>query len=459
VSSLVDSIPALCSLLPLPLAGTVLLVALLAIWIRWKALWIVAVLGVLANVYIGALQGFVLLHPGYDVLFLQPDGVLGWKQVPNLEWTWTGYTDYASDFSVEIRTNSFGFRDFERDTEKPDGIARVALLGASMIEALQVPLHESAGQVLEQRLNAEAEDSGKEDRFEVLNFAVSAYGTGQALLVWEEYARKFGPEFVFLYLSPHIFKLSVEELQDAKFTGASGRMLQVRPLFRIEEDRLIRRSPQDLKQFAAVQQELIANEYGGQRSRRRHHSVLRTCSSSLWGTVEAWAGRGCEESDAKQENPALRPRLKAADAEINLKIIEELGRQVRDSGSHFVVIDDSENQSLGSSNLRKRMMSLCETQGFGYVPFHSDLAEARRHQALHWPHDFHFNVAGNQVLADAMFRWMQEFSDPESGNSGISPDPAHGRRRPKPGHHAAQDRRGRPADEIRRLLLDVAERA
>jgi hypothetical protein len=414
VNSLVDSIPALCSLLPLPIAGTVILVALLAIWIRWKALWIVAVLGVFANVYIGALQGFVLLHPGYDVLFLQPDDVLGWKQVPNLEWTWTGYTDYASDFSVEIRTNSFGFRDLERDAEKPDGTTRVALLGASMIEALQVPLHESAGQVLEQRLNAEAAGSGKDDQFEVLNFAVSAYGTGQTLLVWEEYARNFSPDFVFLYLSPHIFELSVEELQDAKFTGATERMLQVRPLFRIEKDRLIRRPPQDLEEFAAAQQALIENQYGGRRSRRRHHSVLRTCSSSLWGTLEAWAGRACEESGTQQP-PALRPRLKAADAEINLRIIEELGQQVRDSGSHFVVIDDTENQSLGSSNLRKRMKNLCERQGFGYVPFHADLVEARQQETLHWPHDYHFNVAGNAVLADAMFRWMREFTGRKSG--------------------------------------------
>ena len=413
MNSLIDSIPALCSFLPLALAGTILLAALLAIWIRWKVLWGVAALAVLATVYIGALQGWVLLHPGYVVLFLQPDAVLGWKQVPNLEWTWTGYTKYASEFSVEIRTNSIGFRDFDRAVEKPDRTARVALLGASMIEAVQVPLEKTAGQVLERRLNTEAARFDEVDRFEVLNFGVSAYGTGQALLVWEEYAREFEPEFVFLNLSQDTFHLSVEEKQDARFTGATGRTLQIRPLFRIEDDRLTRIPPQDLENFAAVQQELIENEYGGQRSRKRHYSVLRTCFSSMWGVVRTWAGRACEAQGAEEESPAQRPRLKAANLEINLRIIQELGRQVRASGSQFVVIDDSENPSLGFSNARKRVKTLCETQGFGYVPFHADLVKARQRGPIRWAHDYHFNDAGNEVLADAMARWMLEFTDRE----------------------------------------------
>jgi hypothetical protein len=415
VNSLVDSIPVLCSFLPLSLAGTLILAALLAIWIRWKALWVVAAMGVLANVYIGVLQGFVLLHPGYDVLFLQPDDVLGWKQVPNLEWTWTGYTNYASDFSVEVRTNSIGFRDLEREVEKPDGTLRIALLGASMIEAVQVPLWKTAGQLLERRLNTEAARFREGDRFEVLNFGISAYGTGQTLLVWEEYAREFEPDFVFLYLSPHTFDLSVEEHQDARFTGATGRMLQLRPMFRIEDDRLIRRPPQDLESFAAAQQKLIENEYDGQRSKRRHHSVLRACFTSMWGVVGAWAGRPCEEEGAEEMTPAHRPRLNAADLEINLRTLEELGRQVRNSGSQFVVIDDSENRSRRSSNSRKRVKNLSERQGFGYVPFHADLLEARQQGSIHWPHDYHFNDAGNEVLAAAMVRWMLEFADREPG--------------------------------------------
>jgi hypothetical protein len=40
-------------------------------------------------------QVIALLRPSYEVLYLQPDRALGWKQVPNLRWKWTGFHWYA----------------------------------------------------------------------------------------------------------------------------------------------------------------------------------------------------------------------------------------------------------------------------------------------------------------------------------------------------------------------------
>jgi hypothetical protein len=61
-----------------------------------------------------SLQVIALIRPSYDVLFLQPDKVLGWKQVPNLRWTWTGHYWFASDFTVSVETDPLGFRDVAR---------------------------------------------------------------------------------------------------------------------------------------------------------------------------------------------------------------------------------------------------------------------------------------------------------------------------------------------------------
>jgi len=83
-------------------------------------------------------QVIALIRPSYDVLFLQPDKVVGWKQVPNLHWTWAGHDWYARDFTVKGETNSLGFRDIDRDFSKPHGVTRVALLGDSFIEAYEV---------------------------------------------------------------------------------------------------------------------------------------------------------------------------------------------------------------------------------------------------------------------------------------------------------------------------------
>jgi hypothetical protein len=57
---------------------------------------------VLLLLFEATLQVIALIRPSYDVLFLQPDKVLGWKQVPNHHWTWAGHNWYASDFSVNV---------------------------------------------------------------------------------------------------------------------------------------------------------------------------------------------------------------------------------------------------------------------------------------------------------------------------------------------------------------------
>src|SRR3990167_2272277 len=113
------------------------------------------ILGVNLLVFLGLLvlleatgQIIAVIRPSYDVLFLQPDKAVGWKQVPNLRWTWAGYYWYAPNFSVEVETNPLGFRDLAREFPKPQRVSRVAVLGDSFIEAVQVPLEKTATQIL-----------------------------------------------------------------------------------------------------------------------------------------------------------------------------------------------------------------------------------------------------------------------------------------------------------------------
>ncbi|MGH2359829.1 MAG: hypothetical protein ACRDGM_04710, partial [bacterium] len=44
------------------------------------------------------------VRPSYDVLYLQPDEFVGWKQPPNLRFTWAGFDWYAAAFSVDVLT-------------------------------------------------------------------------------------------------------------------------------------------------------------------------------------------------------------------------------------------------------------------------------------------------------------------------------------------------------------------
>jgi hypothetical protein len=109
---------------------------------------------------------FLALWPAHDVLFLEPDRAVGWKQVANLQWTWSGTDWFARDYSIPVHTNALGFRDREHEPAKPAGVVRIALLGDSLVEALQVPLEQTAGALLEAQLNAEENQPA---RYEVLN--------------------------------------------------------------------------------------------------------------------------------------------------------------------------------------------------------------------------------------------------------------------------------------------------
>lgn len=95
-----------------------------------------------------------------------------------------------------IVINREGFRDREHSATKPPGSYRIALLGDSFTEALQVRLEDSFGAVLEREL---ARCPGFRGRnVEVFNFGVSNYGTGQELLTLRDRVWAVEPDLVLL---------------------------------------------------------------------------------------------------------------------------------------------------------------------------------------------------------------------------------------------------------------------
>lgn len=108
----------------------------------------------------------------------------------------------VAEFTVEGRAvvsiTSDGRRDRERPFAKPQDTLRVAILGDSFVEALQVPLEETFGAVLERRL---ADNEAFEGRnVEVLNFGVSGFSTAQELEMLRHYVWRYDPDIVLLAL-------------------------------------------------------------------------------------------------------------------------------------------------------------------------------------------------------------------------------------------------------------------
>jgi lysophospholipase L1-like esterase len=115
----------------------------------------------------------------------EPDPVLGWRHVPGAQCHW------RQEGQAFVRINSLGFRDRERTRAKPPGTFRIAVLGDSMTEAVQVDLEQTFTYRLEEMLR------GAGRQVEVLNFGMNGYSTTQELLLLKE-VEQYDPDLVIL---------------------------------------------------------------------------------------------------------------------------------------------------------------------------------------------------------------------------------------------------------------------
>lgn len=351
-------------------------------------------------------QTYAFLHPSYRVLYMQPDKVLGWKGVPGLHWTWAGHYWYARDFSVSNVTNSLGFRDKERKPLKLPGIIRAALLGDSLVEAATVPLEKSAGALLE-----------KSTGYEVLNFGVSAFGLGQCYLAWREYASKFKPDYIFIFVAGFHMTRTVTKYEGGAISN-TPEQLWIRPSFRLEQGRLVLESPRDLAAFAKAQEELLAGPFKGRRMLRRRHGLFLADYISPTGWYSRlYHSRRTTMAVRRLRRLFLGEKPPPADSleiseetlAINLKILETLNEEVSKTGARLIVVDASRYFNPTSTTLAARLQEFSAAKNLGYIPLYQDLMAANgRGLITRWQYDGHFNDAGNEMFAEAMRRWLKQ---------------------------------------------------
>jgi hypothetical protein len=123
-------------------------------------------------------------------IWFQPDAQLGWGLRPNVQ-GW--YTEEGRGY---VKVNAAGFRDRTHAIEKPAGTYRVAVVGDSAVEALQLEIEQTFWAQLEKKLRACPALAGRE--VEVLAFGVSGYGTAQQHLLIASTALRYQPDLVLL---------------------------------------------------------------------------------------------------------------------------------------------------------------------------------------------------------------------------------------------------------------------
>lgn len=122
--------------------------------------------------------------------FRQTDLIVGRSLRPGVK----GW--YTAEGRAFVAINRDGLRDCEHSLDKPKNCLRIAVLGDSYAEAMNVELADSFPKVLERTLNASVIRTGMQ--FEVINFGVSGYGTGLEYLTLQQKVWKYSPDVILL---------------------------------------------------------------------------------------------------------------------------------------------------------------------------------------------------------------------------------------------------------------------
>ena len=135
---------------------------------------------------------------------------------------------WSKEGRASVTTNSLGFRDTEHSLAKPTGTVRVAVLGDSYVEALQVADDIIFARCLEDELAKQLPvDVGP---IEVLSFGVSGWGTAQELQALRHYVWQFDPDVVLLAFLPG---------NDVRNNSKPLEPMQCRPFFKMQDHALI----------------------------------------------------------------------------------------------------------------------------------------------------------------------------------------------------------------------------
>ena len=343
-----------------------------------------------------------------DVLFLTPDRHVGWKHPKDFSFFWNGRNPYCIEFRVQVTTNSFGFRDKPRVRHKPPGTVRIAVLGDSFIEAIQVPLEQSVTALLEARLGAHLRPS----TVEVLNFGVSNYGVGQYLLLYDAEVRAFDPDYVVVFSSYLNFSRTTQRELSSQLQEFYA--LNVRPSFALDASGgLVRIPAADYEEYARRVDALIAKEFGPDRSKS-----IAPFPTPL--ALPHWVLNVLSRKARPSAAPQHSNSTDFPDVDLNYRILQELHDRVRSDGGRLVFADAFEYLERygivrGSGSLVERNRAFVASLGGAYIELSPALRAAPANPQFEC--DMHFSPTGHRAIADTLFDWFAAALPPGSSSA------------------------------------------
>jgi hypothetical protein len=340
------------------------------------------------------------VQPVHDVLFLQPNAEVGWTLAPDFSFVWSGRNPYCVEFTVPVQTNAIGFRDRAWSAAASPETIRIAVIGDSFVEAIQVQAEETATRQLERRLSARFPGQ----RFETMNFGVSNYSVGQFLMAYDAFVRPFKPDYVVVLAAYLDFNRTTQRALSSVLQDFYA--LEIRPSFTLDSSgNLVTAPPRQHEAYAKRVAELIETEYGPDRSR-----PVRGLPSPLH--LSTWLLRtGVSTASRMQHWRPSWGEPEFTDVELNHRILGALHQKVRDDGGVFVFADAFEylepyGNPRGSGRLAARNQRFVESAGARYLNVSTAMAQVPSQRRFSC--DMHFSAAEHTQLAETLTDWFSQ---------------------------------------------------
>jgi hypothetical protein len=341
--------------------------------------------------------------------FRQYDPVIGISLIPNQR-----VIHRRDCFEGEVVTNRWGMRDRDRSLQKPDGAFRIALMGDSGVEAVQVRPHEVVNIQMEQRLRQKAYRN-----IEVMAFGVEGVGTTQELLMYKAWVRQFHPDLVVLMFSLNDVMNNSSTLQPKAY----GMHTWYAPYYDLGQNGELIFRP------------VPHRRWNGLRSFLERHSLLLYYVERAWLRVDLaayeykWQGLPIEM--AVYEDDPVDPEWKQA-WQVTGRVLKLMDDTVTQDGTRFIVLVWPGLTDIGS-DWRDWMV-----QRFGKIPHSFNPQKPEEHlrqiasqtgvpldflapymdayradHQLRWPYfsfscDLHSTAMGNNVYAGAIIQQLEQ---------------------------------------------------
>ncbi len=318
---------------------------------------------------------------------LQPDKVMGMRHIPNKQVVWR-----MEGFSNE-KFNSKGLRDVEHPIAKPAGAFRIALLGDSATEGLQVPMEETYSSYLQSVVAV----PGK--KTEVINFGCSSYSTGQEVLQFEQEAAQYQPDLTILLYNRGDTLENVRKPTDLK--------TEPRPYFYLDAQRKLQLDEAVLKANAKALEPNPTMDALRKHSRLygvfSHANLNLSMNDAAFRKVRGWVTAPFKPRET-QSATALYPVQDAW--QVTSALLARLNQDCQKSGCKLVVVtfpNIVQDPEFGKQI--ESVQTLAKTDGFDVF----DLTPTFR-----WYPDpkalfvkFHFSGPGHKVVADKIAEYLK----------------------------------------------------